>query len=86
MFALEAALMEVSPRYFLSHAIDARTALAMIHSPLGRHTRAIPISVSVVRFVFFCIYLGLPGWLWSELQSEISSDRVTARLTRYSAE
>src|SRR5258705_223815 len=30
VFSLEAAMIEVSPRYFLSHATDARAALAMI--------------------------------------------------------
>src|SRR5579872_1453684 len=35
LFSLESALVEVSPRYFLHHAIDARAALAMIREPSG---------------------------------------------------
>lgn len=35
LFSLEVALIEASPRYFLNHATDARTALAMIRDASG---------------------------------------------------
>jgi fido (protein-threonine AMPylation protein) len=35
IFSLEAALIEVSPRYFVNYATDARAAMAMIREPSG---------------------------------------------------